>query len=134
MRNGAVLLSAGPLMITWEGVYAGTVFAGRLLLMMMSANLLVRTSRPEDLLKASRILLLPARAIGLSPDRLTAIMALAWEFLPVLGQRCRRAMAGQNLAQGHKRLLSRLADVLASIYLEEGPFDANARSSTRRDA
>jgi heptaprenyl diphosphate synthase len=72
-----VVLDLGAVRITAEGLAAGGLFAGRLLLLIVASALLVRTSSYQQMASGLARLLYPLRAVGVSEARVAAILCEA---------------------------------------------------------
>ena len=104
-RDGAVLLSAGPLMVTTGGVRAAFLFSLRLVIGVVAATLLLLTTTPTRLTDASDALLAPLARIGLPAHELAMVFSLMLRFIPTLADEAgaimdAQASRGGALAEG----------------------------------
>ena len=120
-RGGNVLFRIGMLSVTETGLHVGVLFAFRIVLLMITASLLVWTTRPEDLTAGLGRLLGPLRIFGWSPGRFSRILTLSWTSVPELRERIRSLLASRRPAAGDVRAwIPALGDVVAALYLEAG--------------
>jgi heptaprenyl diphosphate synthase len=132
LRAGSsVLLDLGPVRITAEGLAAGGLFAGRLLLLIVASALLVRTSSYEDLARGLARLLSPLRVVGVSEARVAAILCQALGAIPVVRRAASQAIADADLRKPRnlRRLLPKLTDLVARLFAT-----ANVESPALEDA
>jgi heptaprenyl diphosphate synthase len=80
--GGAVLLSIGSFKLTSGGIETGMLFVFRLLLLMISTDLLIRTSKPEALVSGIEKLLAPLKFAGISGKRTSHIIVTSWMSVP----------------------------------------------------
>ncbi|MDO8734810.1 MAG: Gx transporter family protein [Elusimicrobiota bacterium] len=83
-KNGEILLSLGMFNITKEGLVMGSMFVFRIVLMMTSAFLLLKTTSPDELTNDLKKLLVPLRIIGISGERMAEIITLSLTSIPIL--------------------------------------------------
>lgn len=83
-RPGRVLMTAGPLVITDEGLQAAALRGGRLLLMIMGVKLMMGLTRSEDLIKGMGRLLKPLERLGLPVSDFVHTMILTLQCFPAL--------------------------------------------------
>ena len=120
-RGGRVLFSAGAFSVSETGLFAGVLFAFRIVLLMIAASLLVWTTRPEDLTAGLGKLMNPFRVFGWSPERFSRILTLSWTSLPELRGKIRILLANRRPAAGNLGAwIPALGDVVAALYLEAG--------------
>lgn len=117
-HSGLILMSVGPVTVTQEGVYAGFLFGLRLIVLMASANLVARIVTGQDIVAGLHTVLSPLKSVGVSPDRLTAIIALAWRAVPEFSERWHRSIRLQPKLHGWRHILPAAAEWLASMYRE----------------
>ncbi|MDD5686540.1 MAG: Gx transporter family protein [Elusimicrobia bacterium] len=95
-KNGEILLSLGMFNITKEGLFMGSMFVFRLILMMTSAFLLIKTTSPNELTNDLKKILSPLRIIGISGDRMAEIITLSLVSIPVLMEKSRSFIKEQK--------------------------------------
>jgi len=114
---GRVLITAGPLTVTLDGLGAGLVFAGRIVLLYWATALLAATSAPDDLATGLARLLSPLRLAGIRVDRVAQALSLAWAVFPQLWQDARRLIRTPGGAGGlRESLLAGPASIVANLY------------------
>ena len=94
-RDGDVLLSAGPLVVTTGGVQAAFLFSLRLVIGVVAATLLLLTTTPTRLTDACDALLAPLARIGLPAHELAMVFSLMLRFIPTLADEAGAIMDAQ---------------------------------------
>lgn len=95
--EGQVLLQAGPLRITLEGLYSGLMTALRLTLMMINTSLLLTlTTPPLAVADALESLLGPLRLVRFPVDDFAMMMSIALRFVPTLMDEAVKIMKAQS--------------------------------------
>lgn len=118
-RHGAVLWSAGPLVVTREGLRGGGIVALRLLVLMLNGALLVRTTPAEELARGLAAVLLPLRLFGISSEKAAAQVTLSLACMPGVWQKARAAFNLRQLRRiGFSRTLDELGRAVAVLYKE----------------
>lgn len=117
-HSGLILIHMGPVTVTQEGIYAGCRFGLRLIVLMAGANLLARIATGQDIVTGLRTVLAPLKVVGVSPERLTAIITLALRAVPELSARLCRSIRLQSKLYGWRNTLPATAEWLAIIYRE----------------
>jgi energy-coupling factor transporter transmembrane protein EcfT len=118
-----VIGSLGPITITSEGLGSGALFAARILLLIISSCLLVRTTSPEEMTRGLVKVLSPIRYFGVSEERIATILSLSWAAVPHLLDTARRAIRAANLkkAKNLRNLIPLLSNLIAALYLATDP-------------
>ena len=118
-----VVGSLGPITITSEGLASGALFAARILLLIISSCLLVRTTSPEEMTRGLVKVLSPLRYFGVSEERTATILSLSWTAVPHLLDTARRAIRAANLknAKNVRNLIPLLSNLIAALYLATEP-------------
>lgn len=80
--SGNVLYTLGPIKITQAGISIGSLFAFRLILLMLSTDLMIRTTKSENLLKGIEAILKPFEFMGISSGRTSSIIMTSWMSVP----------------------------------------------------
>lgn len=112
---GEVLLRAGPLTVTADGLRAGVLFAGRIALLYWTFALLGAVTRPEALNRGLVFWLEPLRLFRVQTEDLARALGIAWDAFPVLWQDARRLARGRG-PDGKRAALVRLpADILVNL-------------------
>lgn len=117
-----LLLAAGPVQISREGLYLGIFQTVRFILLVITAFLLTMTTPPAEIITGLERLSRPLGIIGISSSDLAMMMSLALRFVPTLAgemknisdaQLARGASFNPNRITGKIRAISRLAWPLA---------------------
>ncbi len=124
--------------ITSEGLQTGTLFASRILVLLFSSCLLMRTTSPEEMTRGLAHVLLPLRYVGISQQRVAAILSLAWRAIPYVWDTTRNAILAANLkkAKNLRNLLPLLSNLIARLYLNTEPENIvweNVQSIGKKD-
>ncbi|MEI7542932.1 MAG: Gx transporter family protein, partial [bacterium] len=80
--GGNVLYTLGPIKITQAGLSTGSLFAFRLIVLMLSTDLMIRTTKSENLLKGIESILKPFKFVGISSGRTSSIIMTSWMSVP----------------------------------------------------
>ncbi|MGA6926655.1 MAG: Gx transporter family protein, partial [Desulfosarcina sp.] len=118
-----VLVRLAGLELTIEGLTTGVRFAARILLLIMTSALLVRTTSPEQTVRGLGRLLQPMRIFGLSSHRIAMLLSMAWTALPQLWKTTRDTITSANIKdiKSIRRLLPLLSDLIATLYMQTEP-------------
>lgn len=81
---GRILISIGPLNITYEGLYRALFMALRLILLIVGSSLLTLCTRPAALTDAIESMLKPLGHIGVPYREISLMMTIALRFIPTL--------------------------------------------------
>jgi energy-coupling factor transporter transmembrane protein EcfT len=116
--NGEVLYALGPLKITQAGLSAGILFSFRLILLMISTDLMIRTTKSESLLKGIESILKPFKFAGISGSRVSSIIVTSWMSIPEFWD---KAMVLVNKYRkeekiGFKSAVVVIAAIILSLY------------------
>lgn len=130
-----VLIDVAGMAITAEGLRLGTVFAARILLLVMSSALLMRTTSPDRLVGGLSRLLRPLQCCGISAQRTATLLSLAWTAMPQLWQTTRDTLASANLKniKNMRSLLPLLSNLIAALYLKTQPAHGFWNRPSRTD-
>jgi heptaprenyl diphosphate synthase len=120
-----VLANFGIVEITREGLYLGSLFAARILLLVMSSALLVRTTSPVQLVGGLGRLLWPLQFFGVSAHRTATLLSMAWTAVPQLWKATRDTISAVDLkkVKNLRGLLPLLSNLIATLYLKTEPTD-----------
>lgn len=94
--TGAVLLSAGPLAITNEGVALAVTSTVRFCALMLGTATLMRTTSPSDLTEGMRSLLSPLQHVGVRVDNAALALGMTFRFIPVFSDEFARVKRAQE--------------------------------------
>lgn len=81
--EGVILFHFGFVKITQSGLWLGSVFVLRLILLMISTQLLVSTSTTGQLITGLNTIMRPLRYLKIDTDRLSRIITLSWTLVPL---------------------------------------------------
>ncbi len=117
-----VVLAAGPLRVTAEGLVTGAIYAGRILVLMLASFLVVRTTAPGDLTRGLATVLSPLRVVGIQGERVAAILSESWLAVPRFWGFAADALRPSKLREmrGVRGVASSLVDLVAALYVETG--------------
>ena len=106
--------------ITLEGLTTGTVFASRILFLILASALVVRTTPPEEITKGLAFLLSPLKYTGISTRRTAEILSMSWAAIPLLGEKVRSTIFNADFkkAKTYRELFPLLSELISSLYLE----------------
>jgi energy-coupling factor transporter transmembrane protein EcfT len=118
-----VLVRFAGFELTLEGLTTGARFATRILLLVMTSALLVRTTSPDQIVGGLARLLRPMRLFGISSQRIATLLSLSWVALPSLWKATRDTIASVNMKdiKNVKQLLPLLSDLIATLYRQTEP-------------
>ena len=119
MRDGRVIFSRGPFMLTETGLAMGGTIVLRLVLLMLSASILIATTSPDELAAALKKLLAPLKRVGVPADRLVEILTMSWLSIPAFWDRIHRYVTNKR-SEGKKlaEVVASLSDVIVALYRE----------------
>jgi energy-coupling factor transport system permease protein len=83
-RHGKVLYTAGPLLVTAEGLTDASIKTMRILFMIAGAKLLTGTTSVESLTRAFGRVLKPLQHVGIPVNEFVSTMGLTLKSIPVL--------------------------------------------------
>ncbi len=106
--------------ITTEGLNTGIIFALRIIFLILASSLLSRTTSPEDLGKGLARILLPLQPLGISGERVAAILSLSWTAVPVFWEMAKDNIRSLDLkkAKDLRNLITLISDIIVNLYLE----------------
>lgn len=115
-----VLMTLGTIRITDEGFRTGVLFASRIMLLILSSALLMRTTSPSDLVDGLEKLLRPLGFIGVPHRRMAKILSLAWTAIPRLWESTRQTIVAADLKKIHtlRGLLPALVHLITTLYVK----------------
>ncbi len=93
---GTVLVAAGPLKITEEGLRQAFFMAFRLLMLVFGTSLLTYTTKPMQLTDGFEALLSPLSRFGFPSHEIAVMMSIALRFIPMLIQEADKIMKAQQ--------------------------------------
>lgn len=117
-RTGDIWCRLGPLIFTSDGVEAGSRVVWRIVLLVLSTSLLVRTTAPADLAAGLKTVLAPLCVLGISADRMAAILSASWALLPAVWTQAQDCLLRRRPGkQEWKELIPDLGNAVAALYL-----------------
>lgn len=119
-KSGKIVMQWGFLTVTDKGIQDGTVFAFRILLLIISSLLLTATTSPEELTAGIRKILRPFRVFGISEERISSIIITAWMYMPALGNKIRAGIKKNKFKKKKlKEVIPSVADLVADMYKQD---------------
>jgi energy-coupling factor transport system permease protein len=117
-----ILATVASVKFTSEGMAAGSLFAARIVFLIVASSILLRTTSPENMTRGLARLLSPLRRLGIDDQRFAQVLSLSWNAVPYLWETARTAIRKANLGRAGnlKNLLPLLSDLIAKLYLETG--------------
>ena len=116
--GGHVLWALGPIKITQTGLNTGALFAFRLVLLMLSTDLMIRTTKSENLLKGIETILKPLKFAGISGSRASSIIVTSWMSVPEFWDKAmvlvKKFRKEEN--KGMKNAVAVVSSVIVSLY------------------
>ena len=108
------------LSLTWEGLTAGTTIGLRIISLILTSAIVIRTTSPEEMTTGLSKIMVPLRYIGISEKRAANILSLSWAVLPSIWQKGREAITNGNFSkvENLKNLLPMLSNLIADLYME----------------
>ena len=94
--EGRVLLTIGPLSITFEGIRQSCIIALRLVCLIMVSSTLTFTATPTELTGAIESLLSPLKLLHVPVHELAMLMTIALRFVPTLLEEAEKIMSAQK--------------------------------------
>lgn len=118
-----IIAAVGSFKITYGGLHTGAIFAFRILILLSSSILLMRTTSPELMTRGLARLLSPLKYVGISQQRVAMILSLAWLAVPYVWNTTRCAIFSGNLrsAKTLRNLIPLLSNLIAGLYLQTEP-------------
>jgi heptaprenyl diphosphate synthase len=130
-----ILATIASLKITSEGMTTGSLFAARIVFLIIASSILLRTTAPENMTHGLARLLSPLRRIGIDDHRFAQILSLSWNAVPYLWETARATIRKANLGRAGslKNLLPLLSSLIAKLYLETGSTEGFWQQASRSE-
>jgi heptaprenyl diphosphate synthase len=133
-----ILATVASVNFTFEGMATGSLFAARIVFLIIASSILLRTTSPENMTHGLARLLSPLRRLGIDGQRFAQVLSLSWNAVPYLWETAREAIRKANLGRAGnlKNLLPLLSDLIAKLYLETGSIEGfwqQTRRSEKRE-
>ncbi len=118
-----VAATIGQFKITYEGLGTGTLFAARLLFLILSSSLLVRTTHPDQMTQGLSQFLSPLQRLGLPTAKIAAVLSVSWTSMPGVWNTVRSRIRTARLksVKDLRSLIPLLSDLIVSLYLMTEP-------------
>ena len=118
-----LLINFGIIKITSHGLHLGSLIALRIIFLIMTSALLMRTTSPPQLVNALGSLLRPLRVVGIKPQRIAALLSMAWTAVPHLWTTTRDTVTATDFKniKSIRGLLPLLSNLIATLYLKTEP-------------
>lgn len=113
-RTGKILISWGPLLVTWDGLWVALLYSVRLGLVIILGAVLIGTSTPTQMTDAFESLLRPLGRMGIHTSEISLVLSLALRFIPTLGHELRDVVEAQT-ARGGSIEIGSLLDRLRAM-------------------
>ena len=130
-----VLATVASVKFTSEGMAAGSLFAARIVFLIIASSILLRTTSPENMTRGLARLLSPLRRLGIDDQRFAQVLSLSWNAVPYLWETARAAIRKANLGRAGslKHLLPLLSNLIAKLYLETGSTEGFWQQASRSE-
>lgn len=118
-----ILISFGIFKITSNGLHLGLLIAIRIIFLIMTSALLMRTTSPTQLVNGLGRLLRPLQILGVEPQRIATLLSMAWTAMPHLWNTTRETVTATDFRniKNVRGLLPLLSDLIATLYLKTEP-------------
>lgn len=128
-----ILATVASVKITSEGMAAGSLFAARIVFLIIASSILLRTTSPLNMTRGLARLMSPLRRLGIDDQRFAQVLSLSWNAVPYLWESARAAIRQADLGRAGnlKNLLPLLSDLVAKLYLETGSTDGFWQQASR---
>jgi len=115
-----VLLKIVYFNITIEGLRTGSLFAMRIIFLVLISSLLVKTTPFVELNRGLSRMLSPLRPLGISEERISHILSLSWMAIPVFWEMARNIIHRIDFkkVRNIRNLIPLLSDFIVTLYLE----------------
>ncbi len=134
-----VLFTLVSFKITHEGLTAGGLYAFRILFLILTSALIMRTTSPDEMTHGLAKVLSPVRYLGISEKNISRTLSLSWNAIPVIWETARQTIRDADLtkAKNLRNLIPLLSNLIAVLYLTTEPenkFWKNACASQKKDS
>ena len=128
VRGGEVVISAGILKISQQGIHNAVFYSIRLILLVMGASIMTLTTSPNKLTDGMEEGLKPLSKAGAPIHEIAMMMSIALRFIPILGDEAEKIKRAQlarganfdegGLIQRVKGLIPLLVPLFVSAFLK----------------
>ena len=134
--NVNAIFNLGPLKITEQGFMTGSIFALRIICMLFVTFLLSEFTSPVNMVEGIRKVLSPFGFFGLPVNRISSIISISWQSLPLVWEKTRSAIRKEktNYDINNKRvglvrrtgnLIAALSNIITFLYQQGGEQQNN---------
>ena len=129
-----VLISFGIFKITSNGLHLGSLIAVRIIFLIMTSALLMRTTSPTQLVNGLSRLLRPLQILGVEPQRIATLLSMAWAAVPHLWNTTRDTVTATDFKdiKNIRGLLPLLSNLIATLYLKTEPDNTLWNQTSRK--
>jgi heptaprenyl diphosphate synthase len=130
-----IVATVASVKFTSEGLSAGSLFAARIVFLIIASSILLRTTSPENMTRGLARLLSPLRRIGIDDQRFAQVLSLSWNAVPYLWETARATIRKAKLGRAGslKNLLPLLSNLIAKLYLETGSTEGFWQQASRSE-
>ena len=130
-----IVATVASVKFTSEGLSAGSLFAARIVFLIIASSILLRTTSPENMTRGLARLLSPLRRLGIDDQRFAQVLSLSWNAVPYLWETARAAIRKAKLGRAGslKNLLPLLSNLIAKLYLETGSTEGFWQQASRSE-
>lgn len=130
-----IVATVASVKFTSEGLSAGSLFAARIVFLIIASSILLRTTSPENMTRGLARLLSPLRRIGIDDQRFAQVLSLSWNAVPYLWETARATIRKAKLGRAGslKNLLPLLSNLIAELYLETGSTEGFWQQASRSE-
>jgi energy-coupling factor transport system permease protein len=130
-----IVATVASVKFTSEGLSAGSLFAARIVFLIIASSILLRTTSPENMTRGLARLLSPLRRIGIDGQRFAQVLSLSWNAVPYLWETARATIRKAKLGRAGslKNLLPLLSNLIAKLYLETGSTEGFWQQANRSE-
>jgi heptaprenyl diphosphate synthase len=130
-----IVATVASVKFTSEGLSAGSLFAARIVFLIIASSILLRTTSPENMTRGLARLLSPLRRIGIDGQRFAQVLSLSWNAVPYLWETARATIRKAKLGRAGslKNLLPLLSNLIAKLYLETGSTEGFWQQASRSE-
>ncbi len=130
-----IVATVASVKFTSEGLSAGSLFAARIVFLIIASSILLRTTSPENMTRGLARLLSPLRRIGIDDQRFARVLSLSWNAVPYLWETARATIRKAKLGRAGslKNLLPLLSNLIAKLYLETGSTEGFWQQASRSE-
>mgnify|MGYP001566606943 CR=1 FL=1 len=125
--NANAIFNLGPVQITEQGFMTGSIFGLRIICMLWVTFLLSEFTSPVNMAEGIRKVLAPFGFFGLPVKRLSSIISISWQSLPLFWDRARHTIRQEQALQSTnnkpagliariRNLIPLLSNIITALY------------------